>query len=149
MGVLSSKGLGGVIVGMDDAHGNVVKLTQEPVIHFLSNSISETRRVGLDVIFNEFEGVLPGGFIIQCLGSLEMLKTETQVVSCPGVVVVLFMVLGKGGGTGEKLTWTLRADVNVDSLADVHVCKMDLVGMHSFDVKDKVALGFQALALAP
>ena len=61
----------------------------------------------------------------------------------------LFMVLGKGGGTGEKFTWTLRADVNVDSLADLHVCKMDLVGMHSFDVKDKVALGFQALALAP
>ena len=149
MGVLSSKGLGGVIVGMYDAHDNVIKFTEESVIHLLSNSISETRQVGFDVILNELEGVLPGEFIIQCLGSLEMLETETKVVSCPGVVVVLFVVLGKGGGTGENFTWTLRADVNVDSLADLHVCEMDLVGMHSFDVKDKVALGFQALVLAP
>ena len=46
------------------------------------------------------------------------------------------MVLGEGGGTRENLTWALRADVNIGCLTYLHVCEVDLMGMHAFDVKD-------------
>ena len=53
LGIIPCIGIGCGIVGMDDAHDHVVKLPQEPVIYFFSNSIPEARGVGLDVVFNK------------------------------------------------------------------------------------------------
>ena len=87
--------LGGLIVGMNHAHKNVVEVLQKSGVDLLLESVAETGRVRCDVRIDEGEGAFPSGFVIQRLGSLEVLEAEADVVGCTGVTVVLLVMLGQ------------------------------------------------------
>ena len=89
---------------MNDAHEDVVKLPEECGVDFFLKAVAEAGRIRLDVVIDEFQGLLPCWFLIQCVSSLEVLETEVDVVCCACLAVVFLVMLVKGLYTGKDLT---------------------------------------------
>ena len=121
---------------MNDAHEDVVKLPEECGVDFFLKAVAEAGRIRLDVVIDEFQGLLPCWFLIQCVSSLEVLETEVDVVCCASLAVAFLVMLGECFCAGKNLTGALGADMDVDCLAGLHVCQVDVVGMSFFDVGD-------------
>ena len=80
---------------MDDAHEDVVKLPEKCGVDFFLEAVAEAGKIRLDVVIDEFQGLLPCWFVIQCVSSLEVLETEVDVVCCASLAVVFLVMLGE------------------------------------------------------
>ena len=124
-------------IGIDDAHKNIIKLFSISVSNEILYTVSITSRIRRKVVMNKRKGTGPSGVVIERLWALKVAAAYVDVRSDPGVGVNSTFVFKQLFLVGKDCTVTLLANVNVGLLADLHICKVDVVLMHGCDVLDE------------